>query len=139
MIRQKPCYAARCNLADLPAYAGAPLVGVLPERMGELDPASFAAAAQAGLGAAFGGTFDPVHLGHLLMAEQAREQGQLDQVWFVPAASPPHKQEQHITPFAQRVEMLGPQHLKLTLTQGIKRQIRLMLYELGYEVERLAH
>jgi 23S rRNA pseudouridine2605 synthase len=38
----------------------------------------------------------------------------------------------------ERLEMLGPQHLKLTLTQGIKRQIRLMLYELGYEVERLA-
>jgi len=38
----------------------------------------------------------------------------------------------------ERLEVLGPQHLGLTLTQGIKRQIRLMLYELGYEVERLA-
>ena len=38
----------------------------------------------------------------------------------------------------ERVDVLGPQHLGLTLTQGIKRQIRLMLYELGYEVERLA-
>ena len=38
----------------------------------------------------------------------------------------------------ERVEQHGPQHLQLTLTQGIKRQIRLMLYELGYEVERLA-
>ena len=38
----------------------------------------------------------------------------------------------------ERLEVLGPQHLSLTLTQGIKRQIRLMLYELGYEVERLA-
>jgi 23S rRNA pseudouridine2605 synthase len=37
----------------------------------------------------------------------------------------------------ERVEVLGPQHLRLTLTQGIKRQIRLMLYDLGYEVERL--
>lgn len=37
----------------------------------------------------------------------------------------------------ERVEQLGVQHLRLTLTQGIKRQIRLMLYELGYEVERL--
>jgi nicotinate-nucleotide adenylyltransferase len=54
----------------------------------------------------FGGTFDPVHLGHLLMAEQAREQAHLDQVWFIPAASPPHKQGQQLTPFAQRVEML---------------------------------
>src|SRR5947207_10128593 len=54
----------------------------------------------------FGGTFDPVHLGHLILAEQCREQGQLDQVWFVPSARPPHKDEPAITPFAQRVEML---------------------------------
>src|SRR5579862_1416802 len=54
----------------------------------------------------FGGTFDPVHLGHLISAEQAREQAQLDQVWFVPSARPPHKLEQPITPFERRVEML---------------------------------
>jgi len=54
----------------------------------------------------FGGTFDPVHLGHLILAEQCREQGRLDQVWFVPAARPPHKSEAELTPFAQRVEML---------------------------------
>lgn len=39
---------------------------------------------------------------------------------------------------AEHVEILSPTHLRLVLTQGIKRQIRLMLYELGYEVERLA-
>ena len=39
---------------------------------------------------------------------------------------------------AEHVEILAPTHLRLVLTQGIKRQIRLMLYELGYEVERLA-
>jgi nicotinate-nucleotide adenylyltransferase len=54
----------------------------------------------------FGGSFDPVHLGHLILAEQCREQGRLDQVWFLPAARPPHKLEQELTPFAQRVEML---------------------------------
>ena len=55
----------------------------------------------------FGGTFDPVHLGHLILAEQCREQAKLDRVLFVPAASPPHKQQQSLTPFAQRVEMLA--------------------------------
>ncbi|HJT77974.1 MAG TPA: nicotinate-nucleotide adenylyltransferase, partial [Gemmataceae bacterium] len=55
----------------------------------------------------FGGTFDPVHLGHLILAEQCREQGRLDAVWFVPAARPPHKVDQPLTPFAQRVEMLA--------------------------------
>lgn len=55
----------------------------------------------------FGGTFDPVHYGHLVVAEQAREQGRLDQVWFVPSARPPHKQELEITFFDRRVEMLA--------------------------------
>jgi nicotinate-nucleotide adenylyltransferase len=55
----------------------------------------------------FGGTFDPVHLGHLIMAEQCREQARLDQVWFVPAARPPHKLDRPLTPFPQRVEMLS--------------------------------
>ena len=39
----------------------------------------------------FGGTFDPVHLGHLILAEQCREALALDQVQFVVAGSPPHK------------------------------------------------
>jgi nicotinate-nucleotide adenylyltransferase len=55
----------------------------------------------------FGGTFDPVHLGHLILAEQCREQARLDQVLFVPAARPPHKEQRALTPFAQRVEMLS--------------------------------
>jgi nicotinate-nucleotide adenylyltransferase len=54
----------------------------------------------------FGGTFDPVHFGHLILAEQAREQGRLDEVWFVPAARPPHKAEGALTRFDQRAEML---------------------------------
>lgn len=54
----------------------------------------------------FGGTFDPVHYGHLLLAEQCREQCRLDRVWFVPASVPPHKVERALTPAAQRVEML---------------------------------
>jgi nicotinate-nucleotide adenylyltransferase len=55
----------------------------------------------------FGGTFDPVHLGHLIVAEQCREQANLDQVWFMPSARPPHKRDQTLTPFAQRAEMLA--------------------------------
>ena len=54
----------------------------------------------------FGGTFDPVHLGHLILAEQAREQGELDEVWFVPAPRPPQKDGQRISRFDVRVEML---------------------------------
>lgn len=55
----------------------------------------------------FGGTFDPVHYGHLILAEQCREQGRLDEVWFVPAPRPPQKAEEALTRFEQRVEMLA--------------------------------
>jgi len=54
----------------------------------------------------FGGTFDPVHYGHLLLAEACREQCQLDQVWFLPAAISPHKQHRTATDGQARVEML---------------------------------
>lgn len=54
----------------------------------------------------FGGTFDPVHLGHLVLAEQCRDQCRLDEVWFVPAGVPPHKSPSEITPGADRVELL---------------------------------
>ncbi|SFS69562.1 nicotinate-nucleotide adenylyltransferase [Marininema halotolerans] len=40
----------------------------------------------------FGGTFDPIHIGHLIMAEQARVAEDLEEIWFVPANIPPHKQ-----------------------------------------------
>jgi nicotinate-nucleotide adenylyltransferase len=54
----------------------------------------------------FGGSFNPVHYGHLLLAECCREQCRLDQVWFVPAAVPPHKQQQELPPGTARAEML---------------------------------
>ena len=54
----------------------------------------------------FGGTFDPVHYGHLLLAECCREQCRLDAVWFLPAATAPHKRDREPTPAAQRIEML---------------------------------
>jgi len=54
----------------------------------------------------FGGTFDPVHNGHLLLAEYCREQGKLDQVWFLPAFAPPHKLEYQLTASEHRIEML---------------------------------
>lgn len=54
----------------------------------------------------FGGSFDPLHLGHLILAEQCREQAGLDQVWFVPAATSPLKQHGPVASNRQRLEML---------------------------------
>jgi nicotinate-nucleotide adenylyltransferase len=53
----------------------------------------------------FGGTFDPPHLGHLTLAEWAREALSLDRVIFVPAAVPPHKRRRRLTAAADRVAM----------------------------------
>ncbi|MCL4114563.1 UNVERIFIED_CONTAM: hypothetical protein GTU68_061266 [Idotea baltica] len=53
-----------------------------------------------------GGTFDPVHYGHLLLAECCREELQLDQVWFIPTGNPPHKESAGISPGKHRCEML---------------------------------
>ena len=54
----------------------------------------------------FGGTFDPVHYGHLLLAEQCREQCNLEEIWLTPAGSPPHKESKGISTGKQRREML---------------------------------
>ncbi|MHB8628282.1 MAG: nicotinate-nucleotide adenylyltransferase [Aggregatilineales bacterium] len=54
----------------------------------------------------FGGTFDPPHLGHLILAECAIEALALSQVVFVLAADPPHKRDQRLTPAEHRLTML---------------------------------
>ncbi|MFH5805203.1 nicotinate-nucleotide adenylyltransferase [Alienimonas sp. DA493] len=54
----------------------------------------------------FGGTFDPVHLGHLLLAEQCREELELDEVRFLPAASNPLKETGPVADGPQRCEMV---------------------------------
>jgi len=53
-----------------------------------------------------GGTFDPVHYGHLLMAERCREVASLDRVWLMPASTPPHKQGRDISSPKDRIAML---------------------------------
>lgn len=53
----------------------------------------------------FGGTFDPIHLGHLRSAEEIRERFELTRVLFVPAAWPPHKEATHLLDPAHRLRM----------------------------------
>jgi nicotinate-nucleotide adenylyltransferase len=54
----------------------------------------------------FGGSFDPIHRGHLALAEAAAERFELRQVLFVPANVPPHKQKQPMTAFVHRYAMV---------------------------------
>ena len=53
-----------------------------------------------------GGTFDPIHLGHLRCAEEIREAFALDEVIFIPAFQPPHKEDGAIASFAHREQMI---------------------------------
>jgi nicotinate-nucleotide adenylyltransferase len=53
-----------------------------------------------------GGTFNPIHNGHLHIADEVRKSCQLDQVWFVPTWQPPHKAVADEVSFAQRLAMV---------------------------------
>jgi len=57
--------------------------------------------------ALFGGTFDPVHLGHLAVARAAAEEFSLARIYFAPADLPPHKQKRKLTDFQHRFAMLA--------------------------------
>src|ERR1700733_13790038 len=54
----------------------------------------------------FGGSFNPIHFGHLRAAEEVREMIKLDLVYFVPASSPPHKPEGELAPAEHRLQMV---------------------------------
>jgi nicotinate-nucleotide adenylyltransferase len=54
----------------------------------------------------FGGTFNPIHLGHLRSAEEVREQQRLQRVLFVPSATPPHKGERGLASATDRLAMV---------------------------------
>ncbi len=54
----------------------------------------------------FGGTFDPPHLGHLILAAEAHAQLHLDRLLWVLTPDPPHKQGQSVTPLAQRLGLV---------------------------------
>jgi nicotinate-nucleotide adenylyltransferase len=53
-----------------------------------------------------GGTFDPIHIGHLILAEEACDQLGLSDVFVVPAGNPPHKQDRHLAPVEDRLRMI---------------------------------
>ncbi|MBN1367620.1 MAG: nicotinate-nucleotide adenylyltransferase [Dehalococcoidales bacterium] len=70
----------------------------------------------------FGGTFDPIHNGHLAIAEEVRSQVDLQEIWFMPAGQPWLKAERPISPAAQRVQMVelaiaGKPYFKLSLVE----------------------
>ena len=74
----------------------------------------------------FGGSFNPVHVAHLILAEQAREARSLDKVLFMPVGTPPHKPDRALAPAKHRLRMLqlaleGNEHLEAS-TLEIERE-----------------
>jgi nicotinate-nucleotide adenylyltransferase len=55
----------------------------------------------------FGGSFDPIHSGHLAVARSAMKKFGLDRVYFIPSGVPPHKPKRHLAPFAHRMAMVS--------------------------------
>lgn len=55
----------------------------------------------------FGGSFDPIHNGHLAVARAADRRFNFDEIHFIPASRPPHKLKQHLAPFPHRFAMLS--------------------------------
>lgn len=53
-----------------------------------------------------GGTFDPIHNGHLLLGRQAYEEYQLDEIWYMPSGQPPHKKDHRVSDAADRCAMV---------------------------------
>ena len=71
-----------------------------------------------------GGTFDPIHIGHLLLAEFAYEDFKLDEIWFLPNGNPPHKKtDESKKALAHRIKMIelaisDMPHFKIDLSEA---------------------
>ena len=73
----------------------------------------------------FGGTFDPIHQGHVETAEFALDQLGLDRVLFVPTAIPPHKQSSQLSPAWRRYVMVELALLEIAWAEASPRELRL--------------
>ena len=55
----------------------------------------------------FGGTFDPIHIGHVAVAQAALRRFRLDRIYFIPSGRPPHKPQNRLTPYLHRYTMVA--------------------------------
>lgn len=83
--------------------------------------------------AIFGGTFSPIHKGHLMMAETARKKNKIDEVWFIPCGNPPHRQNKGLLPPSLRYKLVkseikGKKHFK-ALDIEIKKKTKSYTYQ----------
>ena len=71
------------------------------------DPPKAAGAGHRRSVALFGGTFDPVHAGHIAVAQAAQRRFHLDAIYFIPSSRPPHKSQRELLPFVHRYAMVA--------------------------------
>ena len=67
-----------------------------------------------------GGSFDPIHNGHLYMASCAHEAFALDQIWLIPAGHSPNKNEKNMTSAEDRLRMCSSRKIQLALHQQLR-------------------
>mgnify|MGYP002625552097 CR=1 FL=1 len=87
----------------------------------------------------FGGSFDPVHLGHLLMAQAAREELNLDTVYFIPAAQSPFKPGSQPAPSELRLQLLRLALAGQTFCEVDDRELRRVVISYTIETVRDYH
>ena len=99
-----------------------------------------------------GGTFDPIHLGHLILAKEAKEKCKLDEIWFMPAKTPPHKLNKIVSDFSVRKDMIELAikdhkgfiarilrilwkeiHIPLIHLKSLKEDLQVMIFILSWE------
>ncbi|HEU5139049.1 MAG TPA: nicotinate-nucleotide adenylyltransferase [Bacillales bacterium] len=87
--------------------------------------------------AIFGGTFDPPHYGHLMIAEEVLCACSLDAVWFMPSPIPPHKTGKMITDSRHRIEMV-----RLAIADNEEFHLSLLEFERkgpSYTIDTIQH
>ncbi len=88
-----------------------------------------------------GGTFDPIHIGHMLLGEWAYEKYALDEVWFLPAGMPYFKRDRDVTPAEERLagveKAVGEFPYMKVCDLEVKREGRTYTYETVEELNRL--
>ncbi len=72
----------------------------------------------------FGGSFDPIHLGHLILAQEAATQLRLGRVLFVPTAVPPHKPSAVLTPISDRLRMVRLATQEWPLAEVVEHEVQ---------------
>ncbi len=84
----------------------------------------------------FGGTFDPPHIGHIKLAQEAQKKVELDKIIFIPAGDPPHKTKKHITDKQHRLNMA---RLAAGVMDAAVSDWEILREEKSYSLETLRH